>query len=69
MSQREEQFEAMLQAVLQEYESTVQQLETMRNQDKTKTATYQQLLGNKLQLQNLLARYRAFGLIDERRKR
>lgn len=69
MSQREEQFEAMLQAVLQEYESTVQQLETLRNQDKTKTATYQQLLGNKLQLQNLLARYRAFGLIDERRKR
>ena len=69
MSQREEQFEAMLQAVLQEYESTVQQLETLRNQDKTKTATYQQLLGNKLQLQNLLARYRAFGLINERRKR
>ena len=69
MRQREEQFEAMLQAVLQEYESTVQQLETLRNQDKTKTATYQQLLGNKLQLQNLLARYRAFGLIDERRKR
>ena len=69
MNQREEQFEAMLQAVLQEYESTVQQLETLRNQDKTKTATYQQLLGNKLQLQNLLARYRAFGLIDERRKR
>lgn len=69
MSQREEQFEAMLQAVLREYDDTVQRMETLRNQDKTKTVTYQQLLTNKLQLQNLLARYRAFGLIDERRKR
>lgn len=50
MTQREEKFEAMLQSVLREYDSTVQRLEALKAADKTKTATYRQLLGDKLML-------------------
>lgn len=64
MSHREEQFEAMLQAVLREHDTTVQRLEELKRQDKTKTATYRQLLGDKLLLQNILTRYRVYGLLD-----
>ena len=65
MTEREEKFEAMLQSVLREYDSTVQKLEALKAADKTKTATYRQLLGDKLMLQNILTRYRVFGLLEE----
>ena len=64
MTNREEQFERMLQAVQQEYADTVQKLETLKAADKTKTATYRQLLGEKLMLQNILARYKVYGLVE-----
>ena len=31
---------------------------------KTKTVTYKQLLGDKLMLQNILTRYKIYGLLD-----
>ena len=65
MTEREAKFEAMLQSVLQEYDSTVEKLEQLKAADKTKTATYRQLLGDKLMLQNILTRYRVFGLLEE----
>lgn len=64
MSEREEKFEAMLRAVQQEYDDTLQKMETLKAQDKTKTATYRQLLGDKLMLQNILTRYQIYGLLD-----
>ena len=64
MTNREEQFERMLQAVQQEYADTVQKLETLKAADKTKTATYRQLLGEKLMLQNILTRYKVYGLVE-----
>lgn len=64
MTQREEQFERMLQAVRQEYANTVGKLETLKGEGKTKTATYRQLLGDKLMLQNILTRYRVYGLLE-----
>lgn len=64
MTQREENFEKMLQSVQQEYADTVQKLEKLKAEDKTKTATYRQLLGDKLMLQNILTRYRVFGLLE-----
>ena len=64
MSEREEKFEAMLQAVQREYDDTIQKMEKLKAQDKTKTATYRQLLGEKLMLQNILTRYQIYGLLD-----
>ena len=65
MTQREEKFEAMLQAVRQEYDIILKKMEQLKAEDKTKTATYRQLLGDKLMLQNILSRYQIYGLLDE----
>ena len=64
MSEREEKFEKMLRAVQSEYDTTVQKLEKLKSEGKTKTATYRQLLGDKLTLQNILSWYRVYGLLD-----
>lgn len=64
MSEREEKFEAMLRAVQREYDDIIQKMEKLKAQDKTKTATYRQLLGEKLMLQNILTRYQFYGLLD-----
>lgn len=64
MTQRQEQFEKMLQAVQEQYASTVEKLAVLKGQDKTKTATYRQLLGDKLMLQNILSLYKVYGLLD-----
>lgn len=47
------------------YNSTAQKLETLKAADKTKTATYRQLLEDKLMLQAILTRYKIYGLLDE----
>ena len=64
MTEREEKFEKMLQAVQDQYAATVEKLAILKDQDKTKTATYRQLLGDKLMLQNILSLYRIYGLLD-----
>ena len=64
MSERLEKFEKMLQAVQEQYAATVEKLAILKDQDKTKTATYRQLLGDKLMLQNILSLYRIYGLLD-----
>ena len=69
MTGREEKFEEMLKSVLREYDTTVQKLEQLKAANKTKTATYRQLLGDKLMLQNILTRYKIYGLLDEKGER
>ena len=69
MTQREEKFEAMLQAVRQEHDTILKKMEQLKAADKTKTATYRQLLGDKLMLQNILTRYKIYGLLDEKGER
>lgn len=64
MSTREEKFEAMLQSVQREYETILQKMEKLKGEDKEKTATYRQLMGDKLMLQNILSRYKIYGLLD-----
>ena len=64
MTEREEKFEKMLQAVQEQYAATVEKLAILKDQDKTKTATYRQLLGDKLMLQNILSLYKVYGLLD-----
>lgn len=65
VSEREEKFEKMLCAVMQEYDETVKKLEMLKAEDKTKTVTYRQLMNTKLTLQNILSRYEIYGLLDK----
>lgn len=64
MSEREEKFEKMLQAVQEEYNSTVSKMEKLKTESKIKSVTYKQLMSNKLTLQNILSRYEIYGLLD-----
>ena len=63
MSEREEKFEKMLRAIQKEYDDTVNRMEKLRVEDKTKTVTYKQLMGTKVTLQNILSRYEIYGLL------
>lgn len=64
MSEREEKFEKMLRAVQKEYETVSEKMETLKADGKTKTATYKQMMGRKLTLQNMLSMYEIYGLLD-----
>ena len=64
MSGREEKFEEMLQAIQKEYKGTVSKMEQLRAAGKIKTATYKQLMGTKIMLQNMLSRYEIYGLLE-----
>lgn len=64
MSEREEKFEKMLQAVQEEYDLTLNKMEKLKTEGKTKTVTYRQLMSTKLTLQNILSRYEIYGLLD-----
>ena len=59
-------FETMLEAVQKNYEDMNQKMGRLKKEGKEKTATYRQLMGNKLQYQNMLSMYRIYGLLDEK---
>ena len=52
----------MHQAVKKEYESIVAKMEALKAQDRTKSATYRQLMGRKLTYTNMLDLYRLYDL-------
>lgn len=58
-------FENMLSFAIKRYEETVGRMEALKAEGKTKTATYRQLMGDKLTQQNLLSLYRLFGLLEK----
>lgn len=58
-------FEAMLQAVQENCRTTEEKMKRLKEQGKEKSATYRQLMGNKMQYQNMIAMYRIYGLLDE----
>ena len=62
---RLEAFERMLAAVQVDYDSTTAKMRTLKEAGKEKTATYRQLLEDKLMLQAILTRYKIYGLLDE----
>ena len=65
MSDREEKFEKMLAFVQQKYDDTVEKMEALKAENKTKSATFRQLMGDKLTYQNILTLYKLYGLLDE----
>ena len=65
MEDRLQQFEQMLAALQEQYRTTMQQLEQLKAQGKEKSATYRQLLGNKLMYRQFLTMYRVYGLLED----
>ena len=58
-------FEAMLQSVQEQSRQVEAQMRALKAQGKERSATYRQLMGNRLQLAQVLAMYRAYELIEE----
>ena len=65
MTEREANFEKMLAFVQEKYADTVKKMEALKAVDKTKSATFRQLMGDKLMYQNMLTLYKLYGLIEE----
>lgn len=65
MQTRLEAFEAMLAAVMQEYRQTAEKMAALKAQGKEKSVTFRQLMARKVELANMLAMYRAYGLVEE----
>ena len=62
---RLEAFEKMLIYVRENYVRVNQKMSQLKVEGKEKSATYRQLMGNRLQLTQLLAMYKAYGLTGE----
>lgn len=65
VSEREEKFEKMLQAIQEEYKTISGRMEALKAEGRTRSATYRQLMGRKLTLQNMLSMYEIYGLLSE----
>ena len=58
-------FEAMLQSVQEQSQQVEAQMRALKAQGRERSATYRQLMGNRLQLAQVLAMYKAYGLTEE----
>ena len=63
--QRLEAFEKMLSAIEANYAGVISKMETLKSQGKEKSATYRQLMGNKLMYKDILSLYKLYGLREE----
>ena len=61
MSEREEKFERMMQSVLVSYNSVVDKMDKLKQEGKTNTVTYKQLMAEKLKNQNIISLYKVYG--------
>lgn len=59
------QFEAMLNEVITTAEKEKQQMDTLKLAGKEKSATYRQLMANRLMYTRVINLYKQFGLVDE----
>ncbi len=55
-------YEKMQTAIQIEYANAVKKMEQLKAEDKTKSATYRQLMGKKLMYKDMLAIYEIYGL-------
>ena len=61
---RLEAFEKMLVSVKENYETADAKMKQLKAEGKEKSATYRQLMGNKMQYQNMLSMYKLYDLDD-----
>lgn len=62
---RLERFEKALSDILDEYNRLGKELEILRNEGKTKTTKFRELLGKKLVYSMIITIFKRYGLIDE----
>ena len=62
---RLESFENMLAGIEREYADTVGKLEALKKEGKAKSASFRQLLGNKMMLLKIFSYYKAYGLVED----
>ena len=65
MGKRLDAFETMLKAEQNHYQETSSKMEMLKANGKVKSATYRQLMGNKIMYQNMLSMYRLYDLLEE----
>ncbi len=58
----------MLEAIVSQYDSTVEKMAKLKADGKEKTVNYNRLFTNKLQYQTMLSYYRTYGLLDDDEK-
>ena len=63
--ERLEAFERMMADVSRQHAQTVEKMQALKAQGKERSATYRQLMGEKLQLARILGLYRLYGLTEE----
>ena len=59
-------FEKTLSAIEENYAGIVSKMETLKAQGREKSATYRQLMGNKLMYKDMLSLYELYGLKEKR---
>lgn len=64
MTEREERFEKMLTDIRQNHADVAEKMEKLKEEGKTKSSTYRQLMGTKMNYQNMLSLYKIYGLIE-----
>lgn len=62
---RLEAFEKMLSAVQNGYESASEKMVKLKAEGKEKTATFRQLMGDKMLYKSMLSMYKIYGLTDD----
>ena len=62
---RLERFEKALQDILNEYDKLGKELEVLRNEGKSKTTKFRELLGKKLVYSMIITIFKRYDLIDE----
>lgn len=60
---RQEAFEKVLSAVQRNYEDVSEKMERLKAEGKVKSATYRQLMGNKVMYQNMISMYKIYGIL------
>ena len=58
-------FEKMLSAIEENYAGIVSKMEALKAQGREKSATYRQLMGNKLMYKDMLSLYELYGLREK----
>lgn len=62
---RLEAFEKMLASILKNYQDVDEKMKLLKAEGKEKTATYRQLMGNKMLYQNMISFYELYDLLDK----
>ena len=64
-AQRLAAYDRMYRELLAERDGVAAKMDALRAEERTKTATYRQLLTDKLTLQNLIGRFAAYGIRED----